>query len=495
MSIRYLNDINVASALLSTDSSNSRVYVNNPTVFNSALNVNGKVQASSGFTVNNSGVTYGQYGNNAYIYAPAGSDINLGGGIGNIQNDVIIGKGQLYISASGGGTPADALHIKDVAANIRLESTSSYPNQKIDFRSSTASKALIENNEFNAKMFVGRTTGAHVDYYETYQTLRAGGTGTHYITIGATETKISANLTGDATEVKLQDYSFQVKVNYTQAFYVGSGGSVDIGLTSQVEKLNFSGNIYFPNNNFLKTNIPAGGSGFYTRIHGINSSNVEYIGSVDATTAGTIIGSKTNYLSLRTDESEAIRIDSNQQVGIGTNNPSAILHVNGQSGLIVGDGNEKGLSINNGTYIYKIGDIDGGENQSFIEIDSANEKTIFNNTNVGIGVTSPSDTLHIAGTVLASSTMTASNFILSSDEKLKENIKDLNQKPLNVKWRKFELKSEPGVHRVGVIAQELEKTNPEFVREDKDGLKSVAYIDLLITKIAELEARLEKAGL
>jgi hypothetical protein len=41
----------------------------------------------------------------------------------------------------------------------------------------------------------------------------------------------------------------------------------------------------------------------------------------------------------------------------------------------------------------------------------------------------------------------------------------------------------------------LEKTNPEFVREDTQGFKSVAYIDLLIAKIAELEARLEKAGI
>jgi len=493
--IRFLEDIKVGSSLLSTSASTNRVNVNNPSIINNALNVNGKVQSSSGFTVGSSGVSYGQYSNSAYIYASSGNRIELGGGIGNIQNDVLISRGKLYISSSVNGTPSDPLHIKDVGANIRLESTSTYPNQKIDFRSSTASLAYIENNEYNQRLVVGRTTGANTEYFQTYQALRAGGSGTHYITIGATETKLSANMTGDATEIKLQDYAFQVKVNYSTAINVGSAGNVDIGASSQVEKLNVQGNIFIPNNNFLKTNIPAGGSGYYTRIHGINSSNVEYICSVDATTAGTIIGSKTNYLSLRTDESEAIRIDSNQQVGIGTNNPSAILHVNGQSGLIVGDGNEKGLSINNGTYIYKIGDIDGGENQSFIEIDSANEKTIFNNTNVGIGVTSPSDTLHIAGTVLASSTMTASNFILSSDEKLKENIKDLNQKPLNVKWRKFELKSEPGVHRVGVIAQELEKTNPEFVREDKDGLKSVAYIDLLITKIAELEARLEKAGL
>jgi len=86
-------------------------------------------------------------------------------------------------------------------------------------------------------------------------------------------------------------------------------------------------------------------------------------------------------------------------VGIGTTSPSAKLHVNGQNGLIVGDGNETGLSINNGTYIYKIGDIDGGENQSFIEIDSANQKTIFNNTNVGIGTTSPSSLIEMSATL------------------------------------------------------------------------------------------------
>ena len=92
-------------------------------------------------------------------------------------------------------------------------------------------------------------------------------------------------------------------------------------------------------------------------------------------------------------------------------------------------------------------------------------------------------------------TCTATNFILSSDETLKENIKDIADKHINVSWKNFELKSEPGVKRSGVIAQELETKHPEFVRTNKDGLKSVAYIDLLIAKIAELEARLEKAGL
>ena len=101
----------------------------------------------------------------------------------------------------------------------------------------------------------------------------------------------------------------------------------------------------------------------------------------------------------------------------------------------------------------------------------------------------------VQGTGIFNSTCTATNFILSSDKTLKENIKDIDDKHINVSWKNFELKTEPGVKRSGVIAQELEINHPEFVRTDEEGLKSVAYIDLLIAKIAELEARLEKAGI
>jgi len=49
--------------------------------------------------------------------------------------------------------------------------------------------------------------------------------------------------------------------------------------------------------------------------------------------------------------------------------------------------------------------------------------------------------------------------------------------------------------RYGVIAQDLEINNPEFIRTDGDGLKSVAYIDLLVAKNIELEDRLGKLEL
>jgi|TARA_B110000259_G_scaffold152602_1_gene172608 hypothetical protein len=97
--------------------------------------------------------------------------------------------------------------------------------------------------------------------------------------------------------------------------------------------------------------------------------------------------------------------------------------------------------------------------------------------------------------VVGNGTFTGTNFILSSDERLKDNVIDLEPKAIDAKWKSFTMKDSSEDYRVGLIAQELEVTNPEFVVTDDIGFKSVKYIDLLISKIAELEARLEKAGI
>ena len=89
-------------------------------------------------------------------------------------------------------------------------------------------------------------------------------------------------------------------------------------------------------------------------------------------------------------------------------------------------------------------------------------------------------------------TITAANFILSSDERKKTKIVDLSCDNIDVSWKSFEMKDNEGEYRTGVIAQELEQKHPEFVNTNDEGFKSVKYIDLLIAKIAELEARLEK---
>ena len=165
-------------------------------------------------------------------------------------------------------------------------------------------------------------------------------------------------------------------------------------------------------------------------------------------------------------------------VGIGTSAPLEKLQVDGNVAIYGEIKGYTGSSSNQYLSILQSSSL------TYISTGTTNETIYF-----GIGPVANTTNINCTGTA------TATNFILSSDERLKKNIKDLKPKKLDVKWKSFELKLEPDYKRVGVIAQELEKTNPEFVREDVDGTKSVAYIDLLITKIVELEARLEKAGL
>ena len=86
----------------------------------------------------------------------------------------------------------------------------------------------------------------------------------------------------------------------------------------------------------------------------------------------------------------------------------------------------------------------------------------------------------------------ANNFVIASDKRSKTKIEDLTGDNVDISWKSFEMKGNEGEYRTGVIAQELEENYPEFVNTDDRGFKSVKYIDLLIAKIAELEARLEK---
>ena len=162
-------------------------------------------------------------------------------------------------------------------------------------------------------------------------------------------------------------------------------------------------------------------------------------------------------------------------VGIGTSSPTEKLQVAGNAAIYGAIKGYTGSSSNQYLSILQSSSL------TYISTGTTNETIYF-----GIGPVSNVTNINVAGTA------TATNFILSSDKTLKDKIKNIKANHVDVKWKNFELISEPGVKRSGVIAQELEAKHPEFIRTDKDGLKSVAYIDLLITKIAELEARIKK---
>ena len=98
----------------------------------------------------------------------------------------------------------------------------------------------------------------------------------------------------------------------------------------------------------------------------------------------------------------------------------------------------------------------------------------------------------VTGTITSSGDMTATDFVLSSDETLKTSICSLIPTCVDVCYREYEFCNKPGNQRYGVIAQELNMTQPEFVRCDNDGIMSVSYIDLLVREVAYLKNKVEE---
>jgi hypothetical protein len=230
-----------------------------------------------------------------------------------------------------------------------------------------------------------------------------------------------------------------------------------------------------------------------------------YIRSVNQNSAGT--GSSgggnlrfgTASTSSGNSPQDRMTIRYNGNVGVGTLTPSSKFQVSGD--MEVEDAGDRGFYIDPSVGEFEIGDINGVSGEAYISSDSS-DITFYNsgsttlnlqsNNRVKIGSGSASYTFDVTGTGRFTSTVRATNFILSSDERLKTKIKDLEPTKIDVDWKSFEMKEEEGDYRTGVIAQDLEKSHPEFVSQDEDGFKSVKYVDLLIAKISELESRLAK---
>ena len=111
--------------------------------------------------------------------------------------------------------------------------------------------------------------------------------------------------------------------------------------------------------------------------------------------------------------------------------------------------------------------------------------------NVGIGTTTPSEKLTVAGNVLADA------YYYISDKRLKKDIHTLDGLSLILKLRGVEFKwKKDGSKSMGLIAQEVEKVAPSLVKTDKNtGLKSVLYGNLvapLIEAVKEIYSEIIK---
>ena len=110
-------------------------------------------------------------------------------------------------------------------------------------------------------------------------------------------------------------------------------------------------------------------------------------------------------------------------------------------------------------------------------------------------ITSNSGFTYNGTNVTSTGTFTGTNFILSSDKRLKERIHKMES--LNwvdeIEFKNFEFRGDISDRlRYGVIAQEVQKINPDLVFTDENGNKSVGYIDLLIAKVARQDELINK---
>jgi hypothetical protein len=99
--------------------------------------------------------------------------------------------------------------------------------------------------------------------------------------------------------------------------------------------------------------------------------------------------------------------------------------------------------------------------------------------------------------LIVNNNVSAEAYLYLSDERLKENIKIINNPIEKVEklngvyftWKKT------GREDIGLIAQNVEKTFPEIVHTNKDGLKSVEYgniVALLIETVKEQQKQIEE---
>jgi Chaperone of endosialidase len=188
---------------------------------------------------------------------------------------------------------------------------------------------------------------------------------------------------------------------------------------------------------------------------------------------------------------ERMRIKGNGAVGIGINNPSYVLEVNGR-GLVHSGGSNSttaGIWFNNNANTINTGFV-GMESDNaigFYGTGTPNGWGLLMNIasgNVGIGTSNPSQKLHVIGNILATGTITP------SDSRYKKNIQPLKNalhkvQQLNAVTYIMNQQAFPewqfdNLLQYGLIAQEVEKVFPEMVKTiDNKGYKGVDYVKLI----------------
>ncbi len=285
----------------------------------------------------------------------------------------------------------------------------------------------------------------------------------------------------------------------TETDAVFTAGNVGIGTTNPTSKLNVItddsatytrvAELYAPNNNIVNHNsqLIFGQSG-----HTGNSAEWRFLYKGDNDITNRLDFGFFGYAN------PAMSYLVNGNVGIGTTTPNSKLHIhdaaNNWTQLKITNTNSGSITglfgVNDANdYIYMAGTT-ADPTDILINTGTTNESIFLQagTGNVGIGTTSPTTKLEVIGDI------TADAFLYSSDERLKENINDLDNFAdiLNIEPKRFDWKEDKKRNSkddIGVIAQNVEQYFPEFINTNDNGIKSVDYPKLTIPLIGVVKAQ------
>jgi len=422
-----------------------------------------------------------------------------------------------------GDTDQNLLFVDGSADSVGIGTST--PSEKIDIRDgelvfthsslNQASSGTIRFNEYNGD----NVAGAYMRY-------------------NGSSNSFHMYLNNEST-----DYEFLRATRNSHLVLQSGGNNVGIGGTP----VNFTNYV----NLDVKTNASGGGViGF----HDSGGTRVGCISHTESINTFAVEAFNSHPMTFLTNNSEAMRIDASQRVGIGVASPAYKLDVRGSDiytdgyiraddGVITWsstDGSVVTLT-NNGTYtmlnnpqgnvgIY-IGDTGDGQNyyqngaHRFRSYDGSTYFGTLNSTGLKLGSGYASYKLDVAGDAKISSGSLGvgvnpnatdgrgdfSNDVVAystSDKRLKENIKPLENsldKVMKISgvefdWKELTEEEKKTIHGneghdVGVIAQEIEKVLPEVVTTRDSGYKAVKYekiVPLLIEAIKEQQEQINK---
>ena len=290
-----------------------------------------------------------------------------------------------------------------------------------------------------------------------------------------TDTAVVINEDGDDVDFRIEgddnDAVFSVDGGLNSGVgLVGIGSSPDLGVGLHIKTADSGASVNAAGDELV---IEGSGDSGMTILSGTSGSASIFFGdSGDNDIASVQYHHGSNYMQFNTNAAEAMRIDSNGDVGIGDTSPDSgrlnisTDHADGQGRIIYGElTSTSGTSANNGVLFSA--NSSNFTNQFFrlhMESPNANQKIIY--------CTTTSSNTEKFGVDEDGDVVSASNsYGATSDERIKQDIVNANSQWDDikaVKVRNFKRKSDLSLTQIGVISQELEAAGMTGLVTERD---------------------------